>query len=276
MLWSNLLTFALALARSTASVASAEADEDDGTGLALSAAQLSGLHGKIDVDGDAKVSLEELLLHARVASRSIAQQDVRSLFDELDLDHDGKLSLEEHLGDLEKQVEGADHEELLDFERRKEVELAKFQAADDDGDGLLSLEEGPALFYPELHDKVLEVAVRDFMQVKDRSRDGRLSLLEFWDIEEVDAGDPGLSQVEMADFHRLDRDSDGYLDAGELHPWQSGRFHTEAALRGLLEAADTDPRDGYLTLEELVQARGTLSTSDAHYHFIEWAEHWEL
>jgi len=272
MPWSSLRTLGFVCALSAPAAAGLH---EDGTELALSEAQLAGLHGRIDLDGDGKVTLEELLLHARAASRSIARQDVRSIFDELDADHDGRLSLEEHIGDLEKQVEGADHEELLDFERRKEVEVAKFAAADDNGDGLLDEEEAPALFYPETHEGVLEVAVQEVLRVRDRSRDGRLSLLEFWDVDEADAGDTGLSEEEVTDFHRLDRDGDGYLDAGDLRQWESGRFHTEAALRKLLEAADAD-RDLHLTREELVRAKDEISVSDAHYYFIEWAEHWEL
>merc|ERR1719469_1052654 len=101
------------------------------------------------------------------------------MLEELDRDRDGRLSLEEHLQDMQSAAEGGEYEDMTEFQDRRETDSAKFAAADEDGDGLLSLEELPFFFYPETHEGVLGVAVQELMRAKDRSQDGRLTPMEF-------------------------------------------------------------------------------------------------
>lgn len=79
----------------------------------------------------------------------------------------------------------------------------------------------------------------------------------------------------MVDFQKLDVDGDGKLDMNELREWESGRFHTEQAMKKLFEIADAD-NDMHLTADELAKAREQIAISDAQYHLIEWSEHYEL
>jgi len=60
-----------------------------------------------------------------------------------------------------------------------------------------------------------------------------------------------------------------------LRAWESGRFHTEDAMKKLFDVADNNG-DMHITGEELVEAREAIAASDAQYHLIEWAEHHEL
>merc|ERR1740130_1091354 len=194
----------------------------------------------------------------------------------MDTNKDGVVSLEEHLTDFHKTDEIHDiHNEMEDIEHRKGVESAKFQAADLNGDRKLDQKELPALFYPETHEGVLSITVGETMRQKDGNKDGKLSPKEFWESDQMDGDDSDLSQEEKADFARLDTDGDGSLSETELRAWESGRFHTEDAMKKLFDVADKD-NDMHVTADEIAGARDQIAASDAQYHLIEWAEHHEL
>lgn len=249
-------------------------DDQDISEEAMSPEQLRALHAKFDQNGDGKVSLSEVLDFARHMSKAIAGKDVSAILEEIDTDKDGKLSLQEHLNDLHQQADGGDEAEMKELESRKVVETAKFKAADVDKDQVLSAHEVASLFYPEPNPAVLEVVVQDTMKMKDKDGDGVLSAKEFWEFGEED-GEEQLSEEEMQDFQKLDKDGNGVLNMEELRAWESGLFHTEAAMIKLIQIADKDG-DMQATAEELENAREELANSDAQYHLIEWAEHHEL
>ncbi|CAE7768498.1 RCN3 [Symbiodinium sp. CCMP2592] len=249
-------------------------DEHDIEEEAMTKEQLRALHAKFDQNGDGKVSLSEVLEFAKHMSKAIAGKDVSAILDEIDTDKDGKLSLQEHLNDLHSQADGGDEEELKELERRKAIETEKFLAADEDKDQALNAKEVASLFYPETNPAVLDVVVRDTMKMKDADGDGVLTPKEFWEFGEEDLEDQ-LSEEEVSDFKKLDKDGNGVLNLEELKAWESGVFHTEAAMVRLLQIADKDG-DMMATADELENAREELASSDAQYHLIEWAEHHEL
>merc|ERR1711957_846641 len=104
-----------------------------------------------------------------------------------------------------------------------------------DGDGFLDDDELPSLFLPETEEGVQESEI---------------------------------SGEEHSDFHKLDLDADGFIDVGELSVWESGRFHTEDAMKNLIEIADKD-HDLHISAEELAAAREEIAASHAHYHLVE-------
>lgn len=248
-------------------------DDQDIEEESLTVEQLQQLHGKFDKDGNGKVSMSEVMSHADVMGVEIAGRDIGAILEEIDTSKDGKLSLEEHLSDIHNQADGGDEEEMKELEERKQVEARKFAAADVNGDGVLDAGEVPALFYPETHDGVLAVTVAETMKQKDRDNDGKLSAIEFWEVG--DEEDNELSEEENEDFRKLDLNGNGFLDLDELRSWESGRFHTEEAMKKMFELADKD-NDMHVSLAELMEAREPISVSDAQYHLIEWAEHHEL
>eukprot|EP00443_Scrippsiella_acuminata_P010805 CAMPEP_0115288270 /NCGR_PEP_ID=MMETSP0270-20121206/62887_1 /TAXON_ID=71861 /ORGANISM="Scrippsiella trochoidea, Strain CCMP3099" /LENGTH=276 /DNA_ID=CAMNT_0002705373 /DNA_START=70 /DNA_END=900 /DNA_ORIENTATION=- len=250
-------------------------DDQDIEEESLTAEQLVGLHKKFDQDGNGKVSLQEVMKFAEVMGKAIASKDITAILEEIDTSKDGKLTLEEHLNDIHNQADGGDEEEMKELEERKKVEAAKFAAADVNGDKVLDIEEIPALFYPETHEGVLSVSVAETMRQKDTNGDGKLTAKEFWEAD-AETGDEGeLSEEENADFQKLDLNGDGVLNMDELSAWESGRFHTEQAMKKLFEIADQD-NDMHVTADELAKAREQISISDAQYHLIEWSEHHEL
>lgn len=250
-------------------------DDQDIEEEAMTKEQLRSLHAKFDTNSDGKVSLQEVMSFAEQMSKAIAGKDVFAILEEIDTDKDGKLSLQEHLNDIHNQADGGDAEEMKELERRKKTETDKFKSADVDGDGVLGPKEVPGLFYPETHPGVLEVTVRETMRQKDHDGDGKLTAKEFWEFGAEDSEQDQLSDEEIIDFQKLDRDGSGTLDESELKAWESGMFHTEAAMVKLLEICDKDG-DMQCNIEELQNAREELAASDAQYHLIEWAEHHEL
>jgi len=250
-------------------------DDQDIEEESLTDQQLEALHRKFDKDGNGKVSLQEVMAFAGDMSKAIASRDIQAILEEIDTSKDGKLSLEEHLNDIHNQADGGDEEEMKELENRKKVEAEKFKAADVNGDGVLDANEVPALFYPETHEGVLAVTVRETMRQKDLNKDNRLTAREFWEADSMEGEHDELSEEENQDFAKLDLNGDGFIDVDELRSWESGRFHTEEAMKKIFELADKD-NDMHVTVEELRTAREQISVSDAQYHLIEWAEHNEL
>lgn len=243
---------------------------------ALTSEQIRTMHSKFDLNGDGKASLHEVLEFSSIARMEIAKKDIHTILDEMDLNRDQKLSLEELLKDVEAQAEGADEEEMKEMAGRKELETNKFKAADTDGDGLLDIKELPALFYPEIHEGVLALTVEATLKSKDKNGDGKLTMKEFWEGDAIDGEEEiAVADEEKEDFAKLDKNADGFLDLSELKDWESGRFHTEGAMKSMFETADADS-DMHLSADELDNAREQIAGTDAQYHLMEWAEHHEL
>lgn len=248
---------------------------DDGLDQdALTAEQMRSMHSKFDHNADGRASMAEVLEYAHNMRLLIAKKDIHTILDEMDTDRDGKLNLEELLKDMDQQSEGSD-EDAKEMQARKDIEGQKFKLADSNGDGKLDVDELPALFYPETHEGVLELTAKVTLQQKDVNKDGQLTSKEFWEGDSADGEEIAISEEEKADFEKLDKDKNGKLDLKELTAWESGKFHTEEALKKLFELADKDS-DMHVSATELENAREQIAGTDAQYHLMEWAEHHEL
>jgi len=252
--------------------------EQEGGEQSLSADQMHGLHKKIDANGDGKVSMAELLAFSDSTRRQILEREVQAVLEEMDLDRDGKLSVQELVKDLDswggEDVKEDEHEAAT----MKELATAKFGAADTSKDGLLDIHELPAIFYPETHEGVLDLTARQTLREKDGNGDGLLSLQEFWrgapsdDALDQEGEELIVTDDEQEEFRKMDADHSGKLDLQELKAFESGRLHTEEAMKSLFELADRD-KDMHVTAEELGAAREQIAGSEAHYPFAEWADH---
>jgi len=271
-----LIFGALALLAHCEEAATDEAEpEDEGIETdSLTSEQMRGMHAKIDVDKDGKISLAEVISYSKAMRKIIAKKDIHTVIDEMDGDKDGKLSLPELLKDMEQWGEEGE-EDKAQGAKRKDLETAKFRAADNDGNGLLDQEELPGLFYPETHEGVLAMTAASTLKSKDTDGNGELTPKEFWEGDNVGGEDMSISEEEQADFAKLDIDNSGTLNLQELKAWESGGFHTEEAMKKLFELADAD-HDMMVTADELDSARELIAGSDAQYHLMEWSEQSEL
>lgn len=271
----GLVSFVARCQEATDATAEEAEEADDGIEQdALTSEQMRSMHGKIDADKNGKISLAEIIAYSAHMRKTIAKKDIHTVIDEMDSDKDNKLSLPELLKDMEQWGEEGE-EDKAQAAKRKELETAKFRAADTDGNGLLDSDELPALFYPETHDGVLTMTAQATLKSKDTDGNGELTPKEFWEGDAVDGEDLAISEEEQSDFSKLDLDNSGTLNLEELKAWESGGFHTEEAMKKLFELADKDS-DMHVTADELDSARELIAGSDAQYHLMEWAEHSEL
>jgi len=246
-------------------------DETDMDQDPLTPEQLRVLHEKIDRNGNGKVSKKEMMVIAYEVNKGRASKGLGDILNELDKDQDGKLSLSEHLDDV-RDMRLDDAEEVKESEAREEAETKKHAAADTNGDGLLDSTEVAALFSPETHEEVLSIHVEEAMRQKDKSKDGKLTNVEFWESQVDGDGEQELSEEEKDDFKTLDQDKDGFLDLEEMREWESGRFHTRSALNTIFDLADKD-KDDMLTADELAGAAYLIGTSDVRHHLSDWHVH---
>jgi len=179
---------------------------------ALTPQQLRGIHEHMDKDKNGKASMTEMFDYATEMRKIIASKHTADLLEEMDIDKDGKLSLDELLEVMNQSSEGSNEEEKNESLKRSELEKDKFDVADTNKDGFLSVEELPALFYPDTHDGVLEVTAKHTLGKKDKDGDGHLSQKEFWEGDVANRQDPDLSDEEKEDFQKLDADGNGFLN----------------------------------------------------------------
>lgn len=253
-------------------------DYDEEPADSLTAAQLRKLHAKCDANVDGKLSFEEIIAFSKIVGREIAAKDaetgnVASMLVEMDVDKDGKVSLEEHLKDIHSQYQvgnEGNEGENAELETVKGHEAEKFKAADANGDGHLDKDELPSLFFPEHHDGVLDVTVAQSIRRRDANKDGKLSVLEFWHLDNSTEKD--LTKAEKDDFAKLDGDHNGFVDSKELRAWESGSFHTEDMMTKLFKVADKDG-DKHITADEMAKAASKIARSDAQHNLMEWADH---
>jgi len=260
------------------------------TGEHLSAEQFASIHKKVDESGDGKVSLEELIGFSQVARRAVIKKEVDEGFLLMDSNDDGMISLDELLentvGGPQKPEDNLNMEpqtadEIAESANTKELETAKFKAADHNKDGFLDKDESIPVLYPEFNDGMLELIASSTMKTKDKNGNGELEHEEFFnslhdefnEFEEEKKQD--ALNIEKADFEKLDLDKNGKINVEELKRWESGRFHTEDAMKGLFEVADEDDNK-LVTASELNKARPLLANHVAIPHLQEWVEHYEL
>jgi len=221
----------------------------------LTAANLEALFRKFDANKDGKATMQEIMGFAHEKNKQAAEMNSLGIMDGVDTDADNQLSLDEYLNHLTKHATT-----WRELQKEVATETAKFRAADENGDEVLTSSEIAALFFPEVSAKVLAISVQANMQMKDKDGDGKLTPAEFWGAFNEDGTADVMLIADMAeDFKKLDKDGDGLLNAGELGAWESGTFHTELAMLKLMEIADKDG-DMAATLQELETVRELIRT----------------
>eukprot|EP00591_Stephanopyxis_turris_P010667 CAMPEP_0195527530 /NCGR_PEP_ID=MMETSP0794_2-20130614/29251_1 /TAXON_ID=515487 /ORGANISM="Stephanopyxis turris, Strain CCMP 815" /LENGTH=246 /DNA_ID=CAMNT_0040658453 /DNA_START=217 /DNA_END=957 /DNA_ORIENTATION=+ len=198
------------------------------------------LHLAMDVDFDKLVSFEEGLKFAREVSISPMLRQSMAIMRNMDSNRDMFLSLEEFKSDLKH----------LSINEDDKHDLAnRFASFDEDGDGVLSVEEVLPLL--------------NFMfpfQRLDTNKDGVLSMTEFKQIAAPKLENAPPQEVEQSHaegkiiFSGLDTNGDGKLCAKEHFTYESGIYAAQAAWKMLFEMADTN-KDEQISMDELIAVR---------------------
>lgn len=191
--------------------------------------QLKKLHAKMDADADGKVSTSEFWNFSYMTQLSSEAKQAAEIMPEMDGDSDGKLSLDEVFKSYYGEREEFDHEKARDGE--------KFGAADTNSDGLLDLKEFTSFAYPYFHDNVLPTVARHHVQDADEDGDGLLAIDEFMGKL---AGVDKRSAEDLQTFKKIDKDGSGKLDEQELMPWVSGHFQKKQDMKSFMQLADTN------------------------------------
>lgn len=250
----------------------------------LTTEHLKLLHTKMDVDHDGKVSLTEAMWfwhNMQVAAATKA--DIPAIIDEIDLNKDGKLVLAEVLSPLEHQ-DGLDEEGKAEVDKSRVSQTALFKAADSNGDGSLEGDELRLFYFPETNDDMLKSASLANLKSKDTNGDGRLTNLEFLEVQGGAATIEGdgsigtkvsLTEEDTALFAELDIDGNGSLDVEEFQAWESGSLLAERDMKKLFQLADRD-KDSMLTAEELEGDQAEIAESEVEPRLFQWVMNSEL
>jgi len=221
---------------------------------------LRRIHKLFDLDGNGDATVEELLNFSRVTDLDISRRKSDRIIHGIDNNGDQKVSWDEY---WDSRFGGA----ILSPDEL-ELEKAKFDAIDQDGDGYLSINEVPLTLFPEQNPEVLKKIGEIVIAHKDKDRDGKLTASEM--------GIPEEDGHKISHFSNHDINGDDALDIREVLVWETGMLQSEANLQYLFLLADTN-RDGNVNADEF----GGLSHAEVEEYgnldqLRTWALHYDL
>jgi len=236
--------------------------------------KMEALHKKMDIDGDGRLSLKEVIFFNEFTFKDMAAQ-ANMEEDGYDTDKDGKVSFEEMMSvyqaDFDKKY-GAKkgHEEQQKREKQRNKE--RFEAADTNKDGKLDKNEFGHFEHPQASPDVLKALVKARVKRKDQDGDGKLDSKEYFADEDM----TGYNEEEIKKaFSKKDVDGDGKLSAAELYMQETGELHVSSAFEALMAGADTD-KDSHLSLDEFHKHMPLIAESEAAGYIHDWMFHHEI
>ena len=248
-----------------------EAAEFDNLSDEESRRRLGLIVDKIDKNGDGQVSEEELKQWIVFTQSRYLEEDSRKQFEHSNFDKDEKLTWNEYkkstFGDSFK----ADHGD--DYQKMQERDRKRFEAADADGDGALTLKEHNAFLHPEEHNHMKKIVAQEVMDEIDKNKDGFVDLEEYiGDMlhgkDDGEESDWVATEREQFREHR-DTNKDGKLDKNEVQAWimPDDYNHADAEAKHLIYEADDD-KNGELSKEEILNHHDTFVGSQV----TDWGE----
>lgn len=219
-----------------------EEDEERRRELASQRVALAGR--KADVDGDQRLSAQELRSFANAAQTRQRSAVASEVLQRKDLDKDGRISFAEAVNQI-AEAEGANA--AGGSSQMHTYALAKFSAADADRDGNLVLEELVQFLHPDLAPELLEVETNFQIGWMDKNGNGVVDLAEFAPESGGRAQEDADFSYEdaVADFHMHDKDKSGGLDKWEVQDLLKGHVLMDHHIEKAIQSADDD-NDGYI------------------------------
>lgn len=231
---------------------------------------------KMDENSDGFVDKTELVHWTLRALQNMDSRELKEDYEIANSDADDGVSWNEYVSNIygvaaEKRDDFTvqdleDSSELQDYNRNYHRELAKFNAADKDGNEKLDFKEYEAFYNPGKDKEQTKAAIDAAVKSVDKNGDGSLSLEEFLgDFKVADyKGTEDFVDQEKEIFKDMDIDGNGELNGDELVLWiqqDNGEIAMDETIH-LIETADSD-EDGKLTHEEVMHAMEDFIESDA-------------
>lgn len=178
---------------------------------------------KMDANEDGLISKEEISNWVVSSFKALNEEEAEGKLDQMDSDHDKLLTWAEYLS----ATYGYSPDQLLDQEEDKNPEIqafmkividdrTKFQLADVDKDGKLSVAEFTALLHPYNYDHMKEFEVMNAIHLHDKNGDG---LIEFHEYLGESTPSREDEIVEREQFMFYDKNGDLKMDKQEVRQW---------------------------------------------------------
>ncbi|XP_061174316.1 calumenin-like isoform X3 [Saccostrea echinata] len=214
--------------------------------------------GKIDKDGDGKITEQELRDWIQYVQKRYIITDTDRMWKDHDVESD-KLSWSSYKKRTYGSEDDPTDEDSSTFSYKDMIERdeRRWKAADKDGDGYLNKEEFADFLHPEEAEHMRDIVVKETMEDIDKDKDGFISLEEYigdmWPDKNEE--EPDWVKTERETFaSQRDKNGDGKMDLDEVKNWiiPPDYDHSEAEAKHLISESDSN-KDGKLSKEEILE-----------------------
>uniref|UniRef100_A0A095C407 Ubiquinone biosynthesis protein COQ7-like protein n=1 Tax=Schistosoma haematobium TaxID=6185 RepID=A0A095C407_SCHHA len=224
---------------------------------------------KIDTNSNGFIEDDELASWIYKTYESLDREHAEKQLTRFDVNEDGKVSFEEYINQTYETSEEELRHSKDDKSSKFILELLKderlrFNFADKDNDGLLSLEEFTLFLRPENYEDMENYELQKSFSSFDQNGDGIITKDEFTNFSYR-----GVSQENYLheQFSNLDVDKNDILILDELRPWllPSLKVAAKSEATRLMNLTDSN-HDGKLTLEEILATSHSWKDSQVVKH----------
>ncbi|KAK3883122.1 hypothetical protein Pcinc_012550 [Petrolisthes cinctipes] len=226
--------------------------------------RLSKIVDKIDSDKDGLVTEKELHNWIEYTQKRYINDDVKRQWLTINPENKDTMYWLEYKkgvygfidnmepGDLDDDNEGMTYIEMVMRDERR------WEAADGNDDGALTIEEFTDFLHPEEAEHMRSIVVTETVEDIDKDKDGKISLNEYiGDMYRGEEGEvePSWVSNEREQFREFrDKDGNGYLDQEEVKSWiiPADYNHAEAESKHLIYEADNNG-DQVLSKDEILE-----------------------
>ncbi|ESN89992.1 hypothetical protein HELRODRAFT_186226 [Helobdella robusta] len=211
---------------------------------------------KIDNDANGKLTEKELHDWIEYVQLRFIRKNVEEQWSTFKGGEHGTIRWGQYKEKVYGQLEDEEDERPnFRFGPQMKRDLRRWQQADRDKNGHLSIDEFTDFLHPEEANHMKELVVQETIEDIDKDNDGKISIEEYIkDLWSQDGQEPDWLAGEREVFREVrDKNKDGFLDNEEVKIWilPEQYDHIMAETKHLMFASDED-RDGVLSKEEVL------------------------